>query len=139
MGRRTLEVAQMAVAPGQPLQHKPARGHRAYAVEPHDVAGCRRHPRAGYWLRSAQSGFDEVQAIVAPEQLVSDEQRRGAKHSAGERFIPEGTQAIFDWLRVTRGEQRIARKAQHLRDPTKLGIVRDVTIFGPGSVEQRLT
>ena len=89
-------------------------------------------------LAAPQCGFDEVEAIVAPEQLITDEDRRGAEHATRKCLIAQGAQAILDRRRIAGGEQRIGRQAQRLAHRAQGGVVGEVAIFGPGRIEQRL-
>src|SRR4051812_743390 len=67
-------------------------------------------PPAISLLLSPELGFGELQAVVAPEAPLADEERGDAEDAAGQRQVRVPPQAVLDVLLLRGGEDLLARK-----------------------------
>src|SRR5204863_6479739 len=85
-----------------------------------------------------QLRLSELQAVIAPEAALADEDRRHSEDASREREIGVLAQAVLDPRLLRRAHERPAVQARRGERALDLGGVRDVRAFRPVGAKERV-
>jgi hypothetical protein len=86
---------------------------------------------------SVQGSFDEEQAILAPEELIADEEGRGAADADRLRLIGGLAESGLGVLFLGLPEQIVPVEAGFVDYIAEHGVVRDISIVDPEGIKNR--